>query len=127
MRHTLRFFMAAAAGLLLLATADLGSVSRAADPCQADIQRLCSDVKPGGGRILHCLKAHEDAISPECKVYVQAKAQQMQQKFKTWREACEQDVNRLCADVPMGEGRILNCLKANQDKVSPACRGQLDK
>lgn len=35
--------------------------------CQADLQALCKDVQPGGGRIRQCLKAHKDAISAPCK------------------------------------------------------------
>lgn len=39
----------------------------ARDACQEDVQKNCKDVKPGGGRILQCLKAHESALSPQCR------------------------------------------------------------
>ncbi|TWB82711.1 cysteine rich repeat protein [Nitrospirillum amazonense] len=35
--------------------------------CQPDRQALCKDEQPGGGRILACLRAHEDKLSPDCK------------------------------------------------------------
>jgi hypothetical protein len=35
--------------------------------CTADVQRLCSNVQPGGGRILACLRQHSDALSDQCK------------------------------------------------------------
>ncbi|MBB6252396.1 cysteine rich repeat-containing protein [Nitrospirillum iridis] len=35
--------------------------------CQPDRQALCKDEQPGGGRILACLKAHEDKLSADCK------------------------------------------------------------
>ncbi len=37
------------------------------EACQDDALKLCKDVKPGGGRILKCLKEHESELSPACK------------------------------------------------------------
>lgn len=42
-------------------------VKEFADACKADTQKDCKDVKPGGGRILQCLKQHEASLSPSCK------------------------------------------------------------
>lgn len=33
-----------------------------------DTASLCSGVKPGGGRIIRCLKEHKDKVSKACKV-----------------------------------------------------------
>lgn len=38
-----------------------------AEACKEDVQRNCKNVKRGGGRIVQCLKQHEDALSSECK------------------------------------------------------------
>ncbi len=127
MKQMIKIFTLTAMVLSFVMLADCDSVTMAGDPCKADIQRLCSDVKPGGGRILQCLKVHEGQVSQECKVFVHKQAEKMQKKFTTWKDACEKDVNRLCPDVPIGEGRIINCLKAHKAQVSPACRGQLNK
>jgi hypothetical protein len=38
------------------------------------------------------------------------------------RTACAADVQKLCAGVPSGGGRILACLKQHKDEVSPGCK-----
>ena len=46
------------------------SAQAASDPrtaCAADIQRLCSGVAPGGGRIIACLKQNSAQVSNGCK------------------------------------------------------------
>jgi hypothetical protein len=35
--------------------------------CKGDIKNLCNTTKPGGGRILQCLRQHEAELSPQCK------------------------------------------------------------
>jgi hypothetical protein len=43
------------------------AVNEARAACDADIQKLCPGVQPGGGRILACLKQHKEAVSDGCK------------------------------------------------------------
>src|SRR5258708_35035820 len=38
---------------------------------EADVQKLCAGVQPGGGRNLACLKQHKDEVSDGCKQAVQ--------------------------------------------------------
>jgi Cysteine rich repeat len=40
-------------------------------------------------------------------------------------DACRADVEKLCAGIPQGGGRIMACLKANQAQVSPACKAEM--
>ena len=35
--------------------------------CMADAGRLCPRTKPGGGRIIVCLRTHQSDLSSECK------------------------------------------------------------
>jgi acetyl esterase/lipase len=37
-----------------------------ASSCRADMQRLCADTRPGGGRIVECLRDNAEALSPDC-------------------------------------------------------------
>jgi hypothetical protein len=34
--------------------------------CKADVQRLCKGMMPGGGKIMKCLKAHENDLTVGC-------------------------------------------------------------
>jgi hypothetical protein len=36
-------------------------------------------------------------------------------------QACGADIDRLCAGVPPGQGRIRACMKANMSQLSPGC------
>ena len=40
--------------------------------CHGDVQRFCTGVQPGGGRIGQCLKAHARELSPGCVDAVRA-------------------------------------------------------
>ena len=39
---------------------------------------------------------------------------------------CTEEIRTLCADVQPGGGRILQCLKTNEAKLSPACTGRVN-
>jgi hypothetical protein len=40
--------------------------------CKADIKRLCRGVRPGGGRMMQCLKAHENDLTVGCAKELQS-------------------------------------------------------
>jgi hypothetical protein len=37
------------------------------EACKGDVEKLCQGIRPGGGRILACLKSHEAELSGPCK------------------------------------------------------------
>ena len=53
-----------------------------------------------------------------------------EKRHKAFRQACSADLQKLCPNIPEGfEGKHKagRCLFRNQDKLSPACRGLLQK
>lgn len=42
-------------------------INEAKEACAQDIESICKDVQPGGGRIAKCLKENKEKISPECR------------------------------------------------------------
>ena len=108
------------AGMLLAA----GSASFAAGgPCAADAQKLCPGIKPGGGAIANCLKEHAAELSPACKEH----HEKMKQKTMAAKSACEADAAKFCKDVKPGQGRLRDCLKANEASLSAECKEHVAK
>lgn len=60
-------FLVLAAVAALAAPAALAQPTDPRTACLADVQKLCQGVQRGGGRILQCLKQHDDQLSPACK------------------------------------------------------------
>jgi cysteine rich repeat protein len=92
--------------------------------CGGDIKKYCRTVTRGEGRILHCMQAHEDKISPGCAFVLNEVALQAQTTADRLREAvnaCRGDIDKLCAKTQPGEGRIAACLAANKTSVSKDC------
>jgi hypothetical protein len=49
------------------ALAQSPAVNTAVVACDGDRWRLCPTVFPGGGRIVRCLAAHAESLSPQCR------------------------------------------------------------
>jgi phage host-nuclease inhibitor protein Gam len=94
-----------------------------AHPCLADAQKLCKEVQPGEGRIAACLKQHESELSAECK----QKQASFRDQVEELTEACKDDVQKFCANVEPGAGRIARCLQQNADHLSPQCKAKGEK
>ncbi len=88
-------------------------------PCNDDVQALCKDVTPGGGRIIDCLQDNMDKLSAKCKAHITDMRKQL-------LDACGADIKANCKDVKPGQGRILKCLKDNEAKLSAPCKAKLN-
>jgi hypothetical protein len=89
--------------------------------CRDDIQKFCADVQPGGRRYLECLQKHAADLSPVCLERVKRK----QAAIDRLKQICQPDMQKLCADVPPGEGSMFSCLRQHRDQVSQDCKDQI--
>ena len=99
------------------------SPSKVNKPCMTDIERFCKGMTPENGGIAKCLKEHESELSPKCR----ATEGDLKRKVMEMREDCRADVEKFCKDVKPGAGRIINCLKAHETELSPACKVDISK
>ena len=92
--------------------------------CQEEIGSFCKDVTPGEGRVLQCLSAHQDKLSSRC-VYALAdgslQLDRLALAIKYVFAECKADAEKHCADIPIGDGRIAECLKKNQATLDAKC------
>jgi hypothetical protein len=110
------------------AYADQDAARDVAENCKVELDTYCKDVTPGGGRILACLHAYSDKLSDTCKASVQDATGQIKAlgaAVSFVGDECAADLQAFCKDVPAGEGRLMNCLDANDDKLSNRCRAAL--
>jgi hypothetical protein len=106
-------------------SAQKGPVEIVAQGCEVEIKSYCKDVTPGEGRMLACLYAHNDKISGRCEYAFYDAAIQLERAVAAISfvaNECRDDLVKLCADVPVGEGRLIDCLNKNSDKVSDRCK-----
>ena len=96
-----------------------------ANGCKAEIEKYCSNVTPGEGRVLACLYAYEDKLSGRCEYALYDAASRLERAVAALSYAvneCSSDLKQYCAGVAAGEGRLLECLQKNDDKVSKRCK-----
>lgn len=123
--------LTAAFGLFAAAnsTAQESLIEHLATACESDIRNYCSQVTPGGGRMLHCMAAHEDKISGQCQyAFYQAATilEQLATATAYVASQCAADIEAYCSDVRMGEGRVLACLEENKTDISDACEQAIE-
>jgi len=99
--------------------------------CDVEIDRLCAEVcspfqgQACGGTVLACLTENSDAIQDEnCQKELFEFEKMISNDERTdavLAKACAKDVATYCADVQPGMGRVHDCLRANQAKISKEC------
>ncbi|MGZ8199833.1 MAG: cysteine rich repeat-containing protein [Methylosarcina sp.] len=96
--------------------------------CRSELETYCKTVTPGDNRLLACIYAHEDKLSGQCEYALYDAAAQLEHAVAAFSYAaaeCNDDLEKYCADVEIGEGRVLACLDRNDAKVSVRCKQAL--
>jgi hypothetical protein len=111
-------------GGLVLAE-EMGPVEIVADGCSKEIATYCKGVTPGEGRVLACLFAYEDKLSNRCEYALYDAAAQLERAIASLTylaNECKDDLKAYCSDIKPGEGRLINCIDKNMEKVSSRCK-----
>lgn len=101
-------------------------IETVATGCQTEIATYCKDVTPGEGRVLACLYAYQDKLSGKCEYALydaSARLERAVAALTYLANECAADLAEHCSNVQAGEGRLLECLEANQAKLSDRCKG----
>ena len=85
-------------------------IETVANGCKAELERYCSNVTPGEGRVLACLYAHNDKLSGRCEYALYDAAVQLERAAATLAyvaNECGADLRKHCGSIETGEGRLL--------------------
>ena len=99
-------------------------IDTVAKGCEKELTTYCKDVTPGEGRVLACLFAFSDKLTGQCEYALYDAAVQLERfvaALSYVANECDADLDKFCADVAVGEGRLLNCLDQNASKISERC------
>jgi hypothetical protein len=116
------FGLALVLALPAYAAGDL--VDQVVKGCDKELTTYCKDVTPGEGRVLACLYAHEDKLSAKCEYALYDAAAQLERAVNALAyvaNECGDDLDKYCANIKPGEGRLLQCIDKNKKKVSKRC------
>jgi len=105
-------------------------ITKLENACGSDIKKFCKDVTPGEGRMIYCMQAHEDKISPKCAYELGETAgsvQATQDLLKDGVIACKAEIAGVCGKIQPGQGRIAACLIANKSTASKDCADAIQK
>ena len=108
---------------------DVGIIDHVMTACEPEITAFCSQVTPGEGRLLACFYAHEDKLSGRCgyALYEAAAAlEDFAAAVTHVANQCLDDMEKFCAQVELGEGRVATCLLEHKAEVTEACRQAID-
>ena len=130
MKRMMIFFVALAILLMGItsANAQQGLVETVANGCKVEIEKYCSQVTPGEGRVLACLYAHEDKLSSKCEYALYDAAAQLERAVAALSyvaNECDADLEKYCKSIAPGKGRLLDCLEKHDKQVSGRCKQAL--
>ena len=103
-------------------------VQTVTDGCKVELEKYCKDVTPGESRVLACLYAYGDKLSPKCEYALYDAAAQLERAVAALSyvaNECDEDLDKYCSAVTPGEGRLLNCLEKKSKQLTKRCKEAL--
>ncbi len=112
--------------LLFVSTtwAEQNLVDSVLNGCKKELESYCKDVTPGQGRLLACLYAHMDKLTTKCEYALYDAAAQLERAIAALTyvaNECDSDLEKFCASVRPGGGRLLDCLNKYEKEIDKRC------
>jgi PRC-barrel domain len=85
--------------------------------CADDIDDYCARVTPGAGRLVLCMRAHEDQFSRRCQAALDRVSNTLERSAERITEMCWSEVRALCGET----GGVGQCVAQKKASLSPAC------
>eukprot|EP00878_Enallax_costatus_P020866 GHUV01022075.1.p1 GENE.GHUV01022075.1~~GHUV01022075.1.p1 ORF type:complete len:715 (+),score=210.45 GHUV01022075.1:1362-3506(+) len=90
-----------------------------ADACHKDRQKLCANVPPGSARVIRCLQNNRDKLSGVCRATLFDEEVRFSENIDfqfPMKQACLQEIEMYCKDIPHGNARVIRCLQNSKTK-----------
>jgi hypothetical protein len=103
-----------------------GIVETVKEGCKQEIELLlqgCQSRRGTRARLL--LFAHEDKLSNRCEYALYDAAAQLERAVAALTylaNECKDDLKTFCSGIKPGEGRLLQCIDKNKEKISGRCK-----
>lgn len=110
---------------------DLQLLHGLSSACKDDLATLCAGVEPTDGKALACLQHHRADISVRsCRVAflrLMGFVVEDHRLNPEMLQSCKMDIQKRCAGVVAGEGRMQLCLRTSEADLDPDCRAAVQR
>ena len=89
--------------------------------CAADIDKFCGNVTRGEGRVIVCMRAHDDKLSRRCQFALYRVSRNLDRaldRVERIADACWNDIQAHC----QGADSLARCVMEGGPALSPACK-----
>ena len=94
------------------------AIQRVEGACGDDIERFCSDVTPGSGRMASCMQAYSDQLSRSCQFTLRRATDRIQRAVENIADTCMSAVQQQCGEA----GNMKQCLEQKSSSLPQSCQ-----
>jgi len=94
------------------------AIERVEGACGNDIERFCSEVSPGGGRMASCMEAYSDQLSRSCQFALRRATNRIQQAVENIADTCMTAVQQQCGETD----NVKQCLQQKSSALPKPCQ-----
>ena len=92
-------------------------------PCADDMNKYCSGVTTGSGKLFDCYEQQKKNMSAQCVSW----AENLKRTGGELRDACAKEIAARCSSQRSDSMELLDCLQGNYIDLSPKCVDKLNR